>query len=119
MTLRGVLRLRAPLAVFAIVAGLSALVPACAADARDRRGERIAALIASTDGATKESAYRVASTTEEYLILRARHLVPGTQSLIIGDDHHPYDMIEATDPRGATIKLWFDIASFYGREFGF
>lgn len=81
--------------------------------------DRIAALIASTDGATKETAFKVKSVDEEYQILRALHYQPGVQSLIIGDDHHPYDMLEVTAADGTKHQLWFDIQSFYGHEFGF
>ena len=85
---------------------------------QDRQADRIASLIATTDGATKETAFKVKSVDEEYQILRALHCRPGKQSLIIGDDNHPYDILEVTTPEGANRQLWFDIKSFYGREFG-
>jgi hypothetical protein len=85
--------------------------------ARDKT-DRIEKLIASTDGATKATAYKVKSVDEEYQILRALHLKPEQQDLVIGDDKHPYDMLTVIAEDGAKRKLWFDIKSFYGHEFG-
>ncbi len=87
------------------------------AHARDD-SDRIAQLIASTDGRTKETAFKVKSVAEEYQILAALKLKPGSQDLIIGPDRHPYDMLTATDSAtGADREVWFDIKSFYGKEF--
>ena len=80
--------------------------------------DRIEKLIASTDGATKATAYKVKSVDEEYQILRALHLEPEQQDLVIGDDKHPYDVLTAVAEDGAKRQLWFDIKSFYGHEFG-
>lgn len=78
---------------------------------------RIADLIASTAGAAAESAFRVRSIREEYEILGALGLCPEMQSLM-QHGRYSYDMLRARDPRtGATREFWFDISSFYGREF--
>ena len=101
-----------------LAAALLLLVQPGLALAKDRQADRIASLIAATDGATKETAFKVKSVDEEYQILRALHCRPGVQSLIIGDDNHPYDMLEVTAPDGAKRQLWFDIKSFFGHELG-
>ena len=101
-----------------LTAALLILVQPGAAFANDKQGDRIASLIAATDGATRETAFKVKSVGEEYQILRALHYQPGVQSLIIGDDHHPYDMLEVTTPDGTKRQLWFDIGSFFGHELG-
>ena len=79
--------------------------------------DRIEKLIASTDGATKATAYKVKSVDEEYQILRALHLKPSQQDLVIGEDKHPYDMLTVVAEDGAKRELWFDIKSFFGHEF--
>src|SRR5437762_12157055 len=101
---------------YILAAALLLAVPANLV-AKDKT-DRIEQLLASTDGATKATAYKVKSVEEEYKILRALHLQPGEQALIIDDDGHPYDMLTATGEDEAKRRLWFDIKSFYGKEFG-
>jgi hypothetical protein len=84
--------------------------------AKDKQ-DRITMLIASTDGASKATAYKVKSVDEEYQILRALHLKSDQQDLIIGEDKHPYDMLTVTGEDGTKRELWFDIKSFFGHEF--
>jgi hypothetical protein len=80
--------------------------------------DRIDRIMADTDGKTRETAYKVKSVREEYEILRRLKLRPNEQSLVIGDDNKPYDMLIAIDPAtGSKVELWFDIGSFYGKEF--
>jgi len=101
-----------------IIATLAALMPVCvhAADKHDR----IATLIAGTDGLTRQTAFKVKSVDEEYQVLAALGLKAEQQDLIMGDDGHPYDMLTAVDPRtGAKREVWFDIKSFFGKELGF
>ena len=63
------------------------------------------------DGRTRATAYRVKSVDEEYEILRLFGLRPASQSLIIGNDQKPYDMLDATNPKsGDHFELWFDIS---------
>jgi hypothetical protein len=83
------------------------------ATAKEKQG-RIEKLIASTDGASKATAYKVKSVDEEYRILRALGLKPEKQSLIVGDDGHPYDKLTVVAEDGTKRELWFDIKSFYG-----
>lgn len=101
-----------------LAVALLVLVQPGVALSKDKQADRIASLIAASDGATKETAFKVKSVDEEYQIVRALHCRAGGQSLIIGDDNHPYDMLEVTTPDGAKRQLWFDIKSFFGREFG-
>ena len=82
------------------------------------KSDRIEKLVASTDGATKATAYKVKSVGEEYEILRALHLQSDEQALIMGDDGHPYDRLTVTGEDGTKRELWFDIKSFFGKEFG-
>lgn len=86
--------------------------------AKDQQVDRLAALLAQTDGASRDTAYRVSSVGEEYAILRARHLTPGMQSLV-NVRGRSYDTIEVTDTTGAKTTVWFDISTFFGHEFGF
>ncbi|MDB5680140.1 hypothetical protein [Sphingomonas bacterium] len=75
---------------------------------------------ADVKGATKQTAYKVKSIDEEYAIMRKLGLKVEMQSLIMGDDGHPYDMLTGTVPdTGEKREVWFDIKSFYGKEFGF
>jgi hypothetical protein len=80
--------------------------------------DRIEKLIASTDGASKATAFKVKSIDEEYRILRALRLKSEMQSLVIGDDGHPYDRLTVVAEDGTKRELWFDIKSFYG-SYGF
>ncbi|MBB5986029.1 DUF4919 domain-containing protein [Sphingobium lignivorans] len=100
----------------ALVVSLIAL-PATNAGARSE--ERIAKLIASTDGASQETAYKVRSVSEEYAVLKALHLEARSQSLMTPKRGKAYDVIEAVDPAtGETRSIWFDISAFFGRGFG-
>lgn len=100
--------------LIAILLGAMALLPSGIA-AADKSDDRIAKLIASTDGTSKERAFKVKSVDEEYRVLRELGLSPVQQSLVIGDDQKPYDLIEATDSQGSSRQLWFDISSFFGK----
>ena len=71
------------------------------------------------DGRDAANAIKVDSVAEEYAIMRRLGLKPEMQSLMmIGG--HPYDMIRVVDPRtGKRRELWFDIQSFFGKDFPF
>jgi hypothetical protein len=88
--------------------------PPCAPAPAPASG-RIARLLASADGASAATAYRVRSVREEYQILAALGLCPGSQGLTtVG--RRTYDVLTALDPRtGAERELWFDISAFFGR----
>lgn len=68
-------------------------------------------------GATRETAIPVHSVAEEYQLMRKMGLTPNRQSLVMGDDGKPYDVIDCVDATGAARQLWFDISSFFGKGF--
>jgi hypothetical protein len=73
----------------------------------------------TADGRDAANAIEVDSVAQEYAILRRLGLKPELQSLMmIGG--HPYDMIRVADPRtGKKRDVWFDIQSFFGKDFPF
>ncbi|MGN6850241.1 MAG: DUF4919 domain-containing protein [Sphingomicrobium sp.] len=85
--------------------------PVSAADQPAAISKHIAKILAATDGATEQTAYKVSSVHEEYEIVAALKLTPKIQSLVV--KKKPFDVIEAADETGATRKIWFDISSFY------
>ena len=79
--------------------------------------EHVQQLLRQTDGATAEKAFKVKDVPEEYQIVRALGLVPGRQSLV-SNHGRMYDVLTVTDPKtGQERQLWFDINSFFGKEF--
>jgi hypothetical protein len=86
-------------------------------DAAPAPSHHVEELLRQTDGATQERAFKVSSVQEEYQILRALGLQPKMQDLMFVRGH-PYDVLTVTDPKtGQEHKLWFDINSFFGKEF--
>ena len=79
---------------------------------------RVAKILKTGDGMTAATAYKVKSIGEEYQILRTFGLVPDVQSLVTENDGRAFDMLTAKNPKtGETVKLWFDISSFFGKGF--
>ena len=79
--------------------------------------DHVQQLLRQTDGTSAERAFKVNSVAEEYQILRALGLKPGLQSLV-SNHGRMYDVLTATDPKtGQSRDLWFDINSFFGKEF--
>ena len=75
--------------------------------------KRIAKIIGRNDGRSADSAFKVRSVREEYEILAALGLEPGTQSLVATNKGN-YDVIHAKDVRtGTQREVWFDIGSFF------
>ncbi|MFZ0959901.1 MAG: DUF4919 domain-containing protein [Terriglobia bacterium] len=69
----------------------------------------IQAIFQSGDGKSRETAWEVLSTHEEYIILQVLGLRPGSQSLI-QDGKHSYDELEAVDPKTEQkVTLYFNI----------
>jgi len=69
----------------------------------------------SGDGRSKETAFEVIGTHEEYIVLAVMALprMPVKQSLISGKPHS-YDLLEVKDPKtGKTVAVWFNIDAFY------
>ncbi len=66
-------------------------------------------IISSGDGKTAKTAYVVISTHEEYVVLRALGLSPGSQSLV-HQDGHSFDVLLATDGKtGSSVTIYFNI----------
>jgi hypothetical protein len=77
---------------------------------------RLAKILATGDGKSADTAYKVGSVADEYAILRILNLQLRSQSLITGKK--PYDRIDAVDrATGETRAVWFDISRFFGRMF--
>jgi hypothetical protein len=71
-------------------------------------------------GSNKETAIKVASVAREYKYLKSLGFQVTRQSLVIGEGGRAYDVIAAKHAEtGEERDFWFDISSFYGREFGF
>ena len=71
-------------------------------------------------GSSKETAIRVASVAREYEYLKKLGFHVSRQSLVIGERGRAYDVIAAKNAEtGEEREFWFDISSFYGREFSF
>jgi hypothetical protein len=69
----------------------------------------IQAIFQTGDGKSRESAWEVLSTHEEYVILHVLGLMPGTQSLIRAGKHS-FDELQANDPKtGQKVTLYFNI----------
>ena len=78
---------------------------------------RVAKILKTGDGLTAATAFKVKNIGEEYQILRTFGLVPDVQSLM-AENGRSYDMLTAKNPKtGETVKLWFDISSFFGKAF--
>lgn len=73
-------------------------------------------ILSSGDGKTAATAFVVISTSEEYIVLRALGLAPGSQSLV-HQDRHSFDVLMATDPKTKeTIKIYFNIDIVWKKE---
>ena len=69
----------------------------------------IQAIFQTGDGKSRETAWEVLSTHEEYVILHVLGLMPGKQSLIRAGKHS-YDELEAVDPKTEqNVTLYFNI----------
>ena len=74
----------------------------------------IKSILNSGNGKSRETAFVVISTSEEYVILRVLGLMIGSQSLESADGHH-YDRLDANDPNtNKTVTLYFNIDRPYG-----
>jgi hypothetical protein len=93
--------------------------PTASPPATDPPQQTTPAPAAVADGRDAANAIKVGSVAEEYAIMRRLGLEPRMQSLMM-IDNHPYDMIRVADPRtGKTREIWFDIQSFFGKDFAF
>ena len=66
-------------------------------------------ILSSGDGKTANTAFVVITTHEEYIVLRALGLYPGSQSLM-HIEGHTFDVLTATDPKTKeSVKIFFNI----------
>jgi len=74
----------------------------------------IRSILGTGDGRTKETAFEVIGTFEEYIVMSVLGLpVLGSQSLMPGKPHS-YDVQERNDPKtGKTVSVYFNIDAFY------
>lgn len=112
-------RLLVPAALLAPVALLAATPtfaqgqappPTIPADAQ-RLSSHIRGVLASGDGETLETAYKVDSVRDEYQVAAALGLRIKAQTMIGGK--FPRDVVDVEDADGRTSKIWFDVSSFY------
>ena len=69
----------------------------------------INSILTNGDGKSAATAYVVITLHEEYIVLRALDLMPGSQSLV-HQDGHSFDVLSATDRKSnSPIKLYFNI----------
>jgi hypothetical protein len=101
------------LGLFAAVA-LAALALPAAAGEGPPPSKRIARIMARGDGASPETAYRVARVGDRYDIVRALGLEVRTEVIVVRGK--PYDLVGAVDPKsGRSRDIWFDIGRYYPR----
>jgi hypothetical protein len=99
------------------IALLLSLAAPSGPDTAPAPSKHVQQLLQQTDGASAERAFKVNGVPEEYEIVRALGLKPGMQSLV-SDHGRMYDVLTVTDPKtGRERRLWFDINSFFGKEF--
>jgi hypothetical protein len=74
----------------------------------------IRSILATGDGKTKETAFEVIGTFEEYLILRVLGLAGFPSQSVIPGKPHSYDLLEVSDPRtGQKVSVFFNIDLFF------
>lgn len=99
--------------LLAIVALLA--TPGAHAADRELTAAAITKMMATGDGLSPETAYKVKDVADEYAIMRELGLQVTLQSLVI--KKRPYDVLTGKGPDGVERKIWFDISKFYGRGF--
>jgi len=74
----------------------------------------IRSIISTGDGKTKETAFEVIGTFEEYIIMSVLGFPrPASQSLIAGKPHN-YDYLQVDDPKtAAKVGIYFNIDAFF------
>jgi uncharacterized protein DUF4919 len=96
---------------------LLSLAAPSAPDAAPPPSSHVQQLLQQTDGASAERAFKVRSVREEYEVVHALGLESKEQALV-SNHGGMYDLLTVTDPKtGRERQLWFDINSFFGKEF--
>jgi Domain of unknown function (DUF4919) len=74
----------------------------------------IKSILSSGDGKSQETAFKVISTDEEYVILRVYGLIPQSQSLLSANGHY-YDRLDAVNREtNEKVSLYFNIDIPFG-----
>ncbi|HVG33547.1 MAG TPA: DUF4919 domain-containing protein [Pyrinomonadaceae bacterium] len=82
---------------------------------RDIAAKLLKALLNTGDGKSAETAYRVMSVREEYIIMHELGIEVSSQALW-SVNNKAFDVLSGTDPKtGKEIRVYFDISSFFGR----
>jgi len=82
---------------------------------RDIAAKLLKALLNTGDGKSAETAYRVMSVREEYIIMHELGTEVSSQGLW-SVNNKAFDVLSGTDPKtGKEIRVYFDISSFFGR----
>lgn len=73
----------------------------------------VKAMLATGDGRSAATAYRVLATSEEYGILAqvAKMNIVSQSVSTVGD--RAYDLFRGTDQQGRAVEVWFDISEFF------
>ncbi|HQU84593.1 MAG TPA: DUF4919 domain-containing protein [Pyrinomonadaceae bacterium] len=72
------------------------------------------ALLASGDGKTPKTAYKVHSIREEYIIMKELGYKVNSQSLIFDKEYGSFDVLAGKDANEKSGEFYFDINSFFG-----
>jgi hypothetical protein len=81
---------------------------------RDVARKLLAALLSTGDGKTPETAYRVHTIREEYLIMEERGIKVSSQSLVTAGER-VFDVLAGDDKKtGRHVEVYFDITKFFG-----
>ena len=72
------------------------------------------AMLASGDGKTAKTAFKVHSIREEYIIMREIGYQVSTQALVFDKEYGSFDVLSGKDKNGKTGSFYFDINSFFG-----
>lgn len=79
-------------------------------------GALLDAIFATGDGKSAQTAFRVLSVGEEYIVLSVLELRLKQQHL--RTDGGVFDVMNVTDPAtGKAFEIWFDISAFFGKGF--
>lgn len=106
------------LAAIALLFAAPVTAPVVAPAQDQASSGRVAKILKSGDGKTQDTAYHVKNVGEEYQVIRALGLRPAQQALIINDKGTAFDLMTVVDPKsGEKVEIWFDISSFFGKEF--
>jgi hypothetical protein len=79
-------------------------------------GGIVKALLASGDGKSPETAYRVVTISEEYFILEAYYKAQRQEQSLINNAGHMYDSLTGKLANGESVTLFFNIDPIFAAE---